>query len=66
MNLNKSYGNRLANNTVRIGHPSRRRTGRNHRLLSSGHRDIGHDHRLISFGCWRGSGPHRGGNRHLG
>ena len=65
MNLNKSYGNRLANNTVRIGHPSRRRTGRNHRLLSSGHRDIGHDHRLIAFGCRLGIGRHHDGNCHL-
>ena len=63
MNLNKSYGNRLANNTVRIGHPSRRRTGRNHRLLSSGHRDIGHDRRPLAFGCRCSSALTRGGNR---
>ena len=65
-NLDESYADRFVNTVVCTGHPGRRHTGRNHRLLDSGHRDIGHDRRPIAFGCRDSSGCPLGGNRRHG
>ena len=64
--LDESSADRFVNTAVCTGHPVRRHTGRNHRLLDSVHRDIGHDRCPLTFGCRCGSGRHRGGNRHHG
>ena len=51
------------NSAACTGHPGRRLTGRNHRLLYSGPCSIGHGHRPITLGCRCGSDRPLGSNR---
>ena len=61
-NLCERSSYRFVNTADRTGHPGRRRTGHNRRLLYIGHRGIGHDHRPVSFSCPCGSGRRRDDN----
>ena len=65
-NLCERSSYHFVNTADRTGHPGRRRTGHNRRLLYIGHRGIGHSSRSISFGCRYGSGRHPGGSHHHG